>query len=345
LRQKRLLDFAFAAGCAGKACQQDLYRLLNRLPRFSDRKLLVGFDTADDAAIYLLNRYQALVLTVDVLGPIADDPYTFGQIAAANSLSDVYAMGGKPIACLSVLGFPVTKINPKTVHRILAGAIAKVREAGAVIAGGHTFKDMEVKFGLAVIGIIHPKKVITNTCARPGDVLILTKPLGTGIITTALKANQAPDSAVRTANRLMKRLNKTAAQIMSLFGVNAATDITGFGLLGHAWEMARASRVNLTIESAKVRFIPHTHELARAGFYPLGTLKNYQFVKKYTRFRKGLPIVDRLLLCDAQTSGGLLISVPAHRADQLLKLLNAAGITTAQKIGFVQQGNGKIIVN
>jgi len=344
LRRKRLLDFAFAAGCAGKACQADLFAILKKLPRIFSPDLIVGSDTADDAGVYRLNRNTALVLTVDVLGPVADEPFTFGQIAAANSLSDVYAMGGKPVACLSVLGFPVNEIEHKTIRAILAGAIERMRTAGAVIAGGHTFKDMEIKFGLAVIGVVHPKKVITNAGACPGDVLILTKPLGTGIITTALKAKKAPDFAVRNANRTMIELNRRSAEVMCRVGVNAVTDVTGFGLLGHSWEMAKASGVNMVIQSATVPFLPGAIELAGKKLYPLGTVNNYRFVKPYTHFARYLDTTTRLVLCDAQTSGGLLIAVPGKRGAQLLDQLHGSGVKTAAVIGWVEKGNGRLLV-
>ncbi|MEN9979768.1 MAG: selenide, water dikinase SelD [candidate division WOR-3 bacterium] len=345
MKPRSLLEFATAAGCAGKTCQADLYAILKKLPKTIHPDLLVSGDTADDAGIYRLNRNQTLVLTVDVLGPIAEAPFTFGQIAAANSISDVYAMGGKPLAALSVLGFPPDKIEHTRIRAILAGAISKISEAGAVLAGGHTFKDQEIKFGLAVIGTIHPGKVITNAGARPGDRLILTKPLGTGIITTALKAGRAPSESIRLANRLMSTLNRTAAELMVKIGVSAATDITGFGLLGHAWELAQASRVNLVIEASAVPLIPGTVELAQLGLYPLGTLNNYRFVKKSTRFCAGISRTLRLILCDAQTSGGLLISVSEPRASRLLNLLQRSGIVDARFIGKVIKGNGRIIVN
>lgn len=299
----------------------------------------------DDAGVYRINRNQALVLTVDVLGPVADEPFTFGKIAAANSISDVYAMGGRPVAALSVLGFPPGKIEHRYIRSILSGALKKIREAGAVLAGGHTFRDEEVKFGLAVFGSIHPKKVVTNSNAHPGDRLILTKPLGTGIIVTAHKARKASPRSVRTAHYLMCALNKIAARLMVQTGVNAATDITGFGLLGHAWEMAKASRVNLVIESREVPLISGTTELAQAGFYPLGTINNYRFVKKYTRFNANVPETLRLILCDAQTSGGLLISVPEPKASRLLNLLVKSKVTYARCIGRVEKGNGQITVN
>lgn len=339
-----LLDFATAGGCAGKACQQDLYALLERLPRTVNPKLLVGAETADDAGVYRLSCRQALILTVDVLGPIAEDPSTFGRIAAANSLSDVYAMGGRPVAALAVLGFPPGRIPHPQLRTLLAGAISKIREAGVVLAGGHTFQDQEVKFGLAVIGTVHPEKVVTNAGARPGDRLILTKPLGTGIITTALKAGRAPSKSVRLANRLMMTLNDRAAAAMVRTGVRAATDITGFGLLGHAWELARASGVNLVIEASSVPLIPGTVKLAEAEFYPQGTLNNYRFVKQYTRFHPRIPRTLRLVLCDAQTSGGLLISVPGHRAESLLHRLHRSGVDYARLIGRVEKGDGRITV-
>lgn len=339
------MEFANAAGCAGKACQQDLYTILRRLPKTPSPHLLVGGDTADDAGIYQLDRNQALVLTVDVLSPIAADPFLFGEIAAANSLSDIYAMGGRPLAALAILGFPPGKIDHQRLRLLLAGAISKIKEAGAVLAGGHTFQDREIKFGLAVIGIINPQRVVTNAGACSGDRLILTKPLGTGIITTALKAGKAPAKSVRLANRLMSSLNRRGAELMVKIGVNAGTDITGFGLLGHAWELAQASRVNLVIEASAVPLIPGTFELAQLGFYPLGTLNNYRFVSKYTRFHSGISQTLQLILCDAQTSGGLLISVAEPKAARLLNLLQQAGFVHSRIIGRVERGRGRIIVN
>lgn len=342
--RKRLLDYAIAAGCAGKACQVDLFAILKRLPQFKHPDLLVSADALDDAGVYRVDNKRALVLTVDVLTPVANDPFIFGEIAAANSLSDVYAMGGRPVAALSVLGFPVDEIEHKTIRAILAGATKKVREAMAVIVGGHTFKDMEVKFGLAVIGLIHPNQVVTNANAQPNDILILTKPIGTGIITTALKANSASKKQVRMANRQMRTLNKTAAEVMVSVGVNGATDVTGFGLLGHAWEMAQASKVDLIISSAKVPLIDGVLELAEKEFFPLGSKKNYEFIKSRADFSRDLSENMRLVLCDAQTSGGLLISVPERRAGQLLEHLFHKGINIPWVIGYVANGKGRVVV-
>lgn len=319
-------------------------QVLHQLPRFEHPSLLVGGDTWDDAGVYSLDAERALVLTVDVLTPVSDDPYTFGQIAAANSLSDVYAMGGRPIAALSILTFPVGEIEHEAVRAILAGAWDKVREAGAVIAGGHTLKDTEVKCGLAVTGLVHPDRVVRNVGARPGDVLVLTKPLGIGIITTALRANLAPSRAVTEAYRVMCELNRPAAEAMLEIGVSAATDVTGFGLLGHAWEMARASKVDFVLEARRVPIIPGALDLARQSLFPAGSLKNYDFIKTRADFAPAVSEELRFLLCDAQTSGGLLVSLPALRAEELVNRLHAAGVNAAAVVGHVRDGEGRIAV-
>jgi selenide,water dikinase len=284
------------------------------------------------------------VLTVDVLTPIADDPYVFGQIAAANSLSDVYAMGGTPLAALCILGYPVGEVSNDTVCRVLAGVWDKVREAGAVVAGGHTTKDMELKCGLAVTGLVHPDRVVTNAGARPGDALVLTKPLGIGIITTALRANLAPVRAIEEANRVMCELNRAGAIAMTEVGVNSATDITGFGLLGHAWEVAQASGVEIEIQAVRVPVIPEAFDLARQGLFPGGSVKNHEFVKTRTDFAPSVPEELQMLLCDAQTSGGLLISLPPERAADFCDRLLQAGVTQAAIIGRVLPGPARIRV-
>lgn len=314
-------------------------QVLQQLPQFAHPDLLVGQGTMDDAGVFRIDAEQALVLTVDVLTPIADDPWIFGQIAAANSLSDVYAMGGKPVAALSVLGFPVAEIEHRTIRAILAGAWDKVREADTVIVGGHTFKDFEVKFGLAVVGLVHPEKFVANSRAKPGDVLVLTKPLGIGVVTTALKANRAEPATVAEANRVMVELNRVAAAAMVRVGVDAATDITGFGLLGHAWEMAQASGVELVIEWGKVPFLPGARELAKAGLFPGGTVKNYEFVQSRVEFSAEVDKETKFLLCDAQTSGGLLIAVPEGRVEELLKQIERGWV-----VGYVREGLGRVVV-
>lgn len=320
-------------------------QVLQQLPQFQHPDLLVGNATADDAGVWRLNSEQALVLTVDVLTPVVNDPYLFGQIAAANSLSDVYAMGGKPVAALCLLGYPVGEIKNETVRSMLAGVWDKVREAGAVVVGGHTTKDMELKCGLAVTGVVHPDRIVTNAGVQSGDRLILTKPLGIGIITTALKGNLVRQSVVERACRVMTELNRTAAEIMVDIGVHAATDITGFGLLGHAWEMAQASRVDLVFDASKVPFIEGALALARQNLFPGGSQKNYEFIKTRAVFHPSVPTKVRRLLCDAQTSGGLLIAVSARRTEKLLSRLHRAGISQATEVGWAEVGTGVVRVS
>ncbi|MCR4424276.1 MAG: selenide, water dikinase SelD [candidate division WOR-3 bacterium] len=344
MRKRGLLSYARAAGCAGKACQTDLFAMLDGLPVFHHPDLLVSGATADDAGIFRLDKNRALVLTVDVLPPVADEPYVFGQIAAANSLSDVYAMGGKPLAALAILGVPVEEIEFTTVRTVLAGAWDKVKEAGAVVAGGHTVRDLELKFGLAVTGIVHPEKVVTNAGARPGDRLLLTKPLGTGVITTAQKHHQAPPQLVAKVNKLMAQLNRAAAEAMTAVGVNAATDITGFGLLGHCWEMAQASGVDIVIKADAVPFLPGVQRLAEEGWFPGGTLKNYEFIRRRAEFARGINKTLRLLLCDAQTSGGLLIAVSEKKFARLEQELIRAGVSEFKEVGVVTVGTGRVRV-
>ncbi len=338
------MSFARAAGCAGKACQADLFAILDGLPGFKHPDLLVSGATADDAGVFRLDKRRALVLTVDVLPPVADEPYGFGQIAAANSLSDVYAMGGRPLAALAILGVPVKEIEFETVRRVLAGAWDKVKEAGAVVAGGHTVRDRELKFGLAVTGVVHPAKVVTNAGARPGDRLLLTKPLGTGVITTAQKNRRAPPYLVARANRLMAQLNRLAAEAMTTVGVSAATDITGFGLLGHCWEMAQASGVDIVINATAVPFIPGVKKLAQEGWFCEGTVNNYKFMKSRADFAQGIDKTMRLLLCDAQTSGGLLIAVPEKKVRRLIDELVRAGVDSVREVGEVRAGTGRVRV-
>jgi len=318
-------------------------QVLRQLPVFSDPRLIVGGETADDAGVFVLNEETALVLTVDVLTPVAEDPYVFGQIAAANALSDVYAMGGSPIAALCIVGFPVGEVSNDTIRAMLAGVWDKVREAGAVIAGGHTTKDPELKCGLAVTGVVHPKRAVTNAGAIPGDRLVLTKPIGTGLITTALRSGAAPGAVVAKANEVMVRLNRRAGEAMVEVGVNAATDVTGFGLLGHAWEMAAASRVDIVIESQAVPLLPGVLGLTNLGLFPGGTERNREFIASRAEFAATVPEELRMLLCDAQTSGGLLIAVPSERCRGLLDRLARRGVDGAV-VGSVDVGKGRVRV-
>ena len=301
-------------------------RVLAKLPKQSDANVLVGFDTSDDAGVYQLAPDLALVQTVDFFTPIVDDPYTFGQIAAANALSDVYAMGGRPISALSIVGFPNREEGIEVLERILEGGQAKMQEAGCVIIGGHSIGDDEIKFGYAVTGLIHPQRILTNRAARAGDVLLLTKPLGTGIIGTALKKGQAGKPVVDAAVASMCALNRAASEAALKFDVHAATDITGFGLLGHAREMAKASQVSLEIESTKIEFLPGAERFARDGFLPGGLKRNSDFVGDCAQFASGVGKDVRNLLFDPQTSGGLLLSVAAQDAPELLGTLQASAV-------------------
>ena len=308
--------------------------VLAKLPKQSDPNVLVGFDTADDAGVYQLSPDLALVQTVDFFTPIVDDPYTFGQIAAANSLSDVYAMGGRPISALSIVGFPNTGRGSRILEQILQGGLAKMQEAGCAVIGGHSIGDEEIKFGYAVTGLINPQRVLTNAARKPGDRLILTKRLGTGIIGTALKKGQASNAAVDAAIVSMCTLNRAASETALKFDVHAATDITGFGLLGHAREMAVGSKVSLAIDSAQIEFLPEADEYSREGFLPGGLKRNMEFIGGCVEFASGVPEEVRNLLFDPQTSGGLLLSVAAQDASRLLGALRALAIP-AQAIGKV----------
>jgi selenide,water dikinase len=308
--------------------------VLARLPKQFDPNVLVGFDTADDAGVYQLSPELALVQTVDFFTPIVDDPYTFGQIAAANSLSDVYAMGGRPISALSIVGFPNTGRDVEILERILQGGLAKMQEAGCTVIGGHSIGDEEIKFGYAVTGVINPKRVLKNVGAQPGDRLILTKRLGTGVIGTALKKDAAAKAAVDAAILSMCMLNRASMELALPLEVHGATDVTGFGLLGHAREMALGSKVSLAIDSAQIEFLPGARELARKGFLPGGMKRNQEFIGGCVEFAPGVAEEVRSLLFDPQTSGGLLLSVASKDATRLLESLHANGVN-AQQVGEV----------
>lgn len=317
--------------------------ILSKLPRQSDPNVLIGFDTADDAGVYQLTPDLALVQTVDFFTPIVDDPYTFGQIAAANSLSDVYAMGGRPISALSIVGFPNTGRDLEVLEKILQGGLAKMRGAGCAVIGGHSIGDEEIKFGYAVTGLIDPKRIWSNAAARPGDRLVLTKRLGTGIISTALKKNRASEASVAASIESMLALNRTASEIALGFEVHAATDITGFGLLGHAHEMATGSKVSLVIDPARVELLPEALDYAREGFVPGGAKRNMEFVSGCVEFADGIPQETRTLLCDPQTSGGLMLAVRSADAPRLVQALGERNIPT-QEIGEVVEKTTPLIL-
>jgi len=316
--------------------------VLSKLPKQFDPNVLVGFDTADDAGVYQLSPELALVQTVDFFTPIVDDPYTFGQIAAANALSDVYAMGGRPISALSIVGFPNTGRDVEILEKILQGGLAKMQEAGCTVIGGHSIGDDEIKFGYAVTGVINPQRVLKNVGAQPGDRLILTKRIGTGVIGTALKQDRADKASVDAAIESMSTLNRVASEVASQFDVHAATDITGFGLLGHAREMAVGSRMSFVMDSSRIEFLPEAIEYARRGFLPGGLKRNLEFLGGCVEFANGVREEIRNLLFDPQTSGGLLLSVASKDAAPLLESLRASGVG-GQQVGEVLEKTHPLI--
>lgn len=316
------------------------------MPKVSHERLLVGIDTLDDAGVYKLSDELALIQTVDFFTPIVDDPFDFGQIAAANAMSDVYAMGGRPITALNMVCFPVKTLELGILEQILMGGAEKVAEAGALLVGGHTVDDPEPKYGLAVTGVVDPARLITNAGAGPGDDLVLTKPLGTGIITTALKTGLAGEKEVKEAVRTMKELNRPAAEAMQEVGAKGATDITGFGLLGHACQFAKASGVSLHIDSSRIPLLPKVIEFAEQGAVPGGAMNNMRHFAPAVSFGPGVPPPIRTILFDPQTSGGLLISIPKARSDELLRLLESKGVRGTARIGHVEGGiRGTITVD
>jgi selenide, water dikinase len=308
--------------------------VLAKLPKQTDLNVLVGFETADDAGVYRLTHDLALVETVDFFTPIVDEPYTFGQIAAANSLSDVYAMGGRPICALSIVGFPNTGRDLDILEAIVRGGLAKMQEAGCAVIGGHSIADDEIKFGYAVTGLVHPAHFWSNATARPGDRLILTKRLGTGVISTAIKQQRAGVASVSAAVESMLTLNRAASEVALGFEVHSATDITGFGLLGHAREMAGGSKVSVMLDHLRVEFLPEAIDDSRQGFLPGGLKRNIEFLAGCVEFADTIPEEVRNLLFDPQTSGGLLLSVAAQDAPALLGALRERNIP-AQEIGSV----------
>lgn len=304
------------------------------LPKFDDPDLLVGFETSDDAAVYRISDELAIIQTVDLFPPIVDDPYDFGRIAAANALSDVYAMGGYPKLAMNILCYP-EDLPADTVQSILRGGYEKVMEAGAIIAGGHSIKDHEPKYGLSVTGFVHPEKILTNNGTKPGDLLILTKALGTGIINTAAKAGLVTPSTILTAIDSMAMLNKRAYELMLGFPVNGCTDVTGFGLLGHAYEMAAGSGVTIALDAAAMPLLPEARDMARMGIIPAGAYANRQYLEPKLLADPTLPLDLLDVLYDPQTSGGLLISLPEKDAMRLLTILKNE-LPCAELVGEVE---------
>lgn len=324
----RLTQLSSCAGCAAKIRPDLLHEVLSGLPKVPrSREVIVGFDTADDAAVYRLSATQAVVETVDFFPPVVDDPFAYGQIAAANAMSDIWAMGARALFALNVVAFP--KEQPiEVLHEILAGGASKAREAGIPILGGHSVQSPEPKYGMAVTGLVHPKKVLTNSGGRAGDVLILTKPIGTGVATTAIKRGLASPELEKRVTAQMARLNKAAGEVFASpkLGVHALTDVTGFGLLGHLLEVARGAGLKAVLYKWQVPVMEGVPELAESGVVPGGTKTNLEHVARWVKFRGSLPSHVQHVLADAQTNGGLLAALPEKRARDALKALDQAGV-------------------
>lgn len=323
----------------------ELTQVLRHVLPVEDPNVLVGHTTGDDAAVYRLSEDRALVVTADFFTPIVDDPYEFGRIAAANALSDIYAMGGRPLFVLNLVGFPRRLLPEGLLEEILRGGSDMTRAAGVPTIGGHSIDDDEPKYGLVAVGEVDPARMITNAAAQPGDALVLTKPVGSGIIATAIKKSDAPDDVVANAVEVMTTLNAAGAEIMAEFGIRAATDITGFGLLGHMHSMLRASGVSAKVASTAVPLLPGARKLAEAGHVPGGSRRNLADLGTSLEFDDGVDEVTRLLLADAQTSGGLLMAVPGDRVDDLICRLEGT-TPVAANIGQVLEGSpGRIHVS
>lgn len=319
---------------------------MRHLPeREYDPNLLVGLDTSDDAGVYKLTEDLAMIQTVDFFTPIVDDPYMFGQIAAANSLSDVYAMGGRPTTVMNIVGFPIAVLGHDVLAEILKGAADKVKESGAVLVGGHSIDDAEPKFGLSVTGLVHPSKVFKNVGAKPGDALVLTKPIGVGIQTTAIKKDKLTLEQLQLVSETMAELNKKAAECLEGLSPNAVTDVTGFGLLGHAAEMAKGTgNITIHVDFDDVPLLPGTKELAKEGIVPGGSKANHRWIKEDVKYGDHLEQWQQLILCDAVTSGGLLVSMPKEEAEEYIKRLHDKGIQHASIVGRVTELNDKPIM-
>jgi selenide,water dikinase len=335
----KLTSLSSCAGCAAKLSQQELLQILHRLPVRKDPNLLVGSATCDDAGVYQIDRNRALVLTTDFFTPIVDDPFDFGQIAAANALSDVYAMGGRPLTALNIAGIPADRLPLRVVNRILQGGATKVSEARCVLAGGHTIRSPEPIYGLAVTGMVSPRRMLTNARAQAGDALVLTKPLGTGVITTGIKRGLTKRSLERKAIAVMTRLNTVGAELAESGLVKAAVDVTGFGLLGHLGSMCRASGVGAEIAAGAVPVISaEVFRLIEAGCIPSGSRDNLAFATDFTEWDRATS-VQKTLLTDAQTSGGMLLCVSRQKLDDVLKLLIRHHAICTTVVGHIVQSS------
>jgi selenide,water dikinase len=316
--------------------------LLANLPKNIDPNLLVGYETSDDAGVYRLTDDLAIIMTADFITPPVNDPYIYGQIAAANAISDVYAMGGQPVACLNLVSFPSNKLPPEVLHQIVAGALSKITEAGAVLAGGHSVEDDEPKFGLAVTGIVHPDKFWTNKGAQPGDVLILTKPLGSGVLFNANLKKWVSKAAMEACLSILITLNRTAAEVMSGFDIHAATDVTGFGLAGHGFEMAKASGVCLEVSIEDLPIMDEALMVYKKGMTTGVNAYNRQMVEQHLRLETDVSPWHEEIVFDPQTNGGLLVAVTESQGESLVNALHAKGVTAARIIGSVHELKARI---
>ncbi len=306
--------------------------------------MIIGIETCEDAGVYKITDTLALVQTADFITPVVDDPYVYGQIAVANALSDVYAMGAKPLTAVNLVMFDTCKVPFDYLKEIIKGGADKLREAEVTLVGGHTVEDLETKYGLCVVGTVHPERIVRNSTARPGDVLIYTKPLGIGVLTTAIKADMASEEEVEEVSRVMSTLNRAASEAMVEVGVSACTDVTGFGFLGHLFEMVKFSGVSATIYSDRIPLLKGAKEYASMGLLPAATYENVEYVGSSVSFPEGFDEDLKLLLYDPQTSGGLLISVPEERKGELLSLLKERGVEWASEVGKIEEGEGIKVV-
>lgn len=338
----KLTKLAKCAGCGAKMGAGTLAKMLDGFKTHSDPRLIVGYDKSDDASVFVLDADTALIQTTDFFPPIVDDPYLYGKIAATNALSDVYAMGGEPKLALNIL-CAAQEMEDDTIREILRGGYDAAYEAGAIITGGHTIKGAEPIYGLAVSGFVHPQKVLTNSNAKPGDVLILTKPLGVGIITTGAKAELTEDALMERIYQQMATLNKTARDIMVKYTVHSCTDVTGFGLLGHGFEMAQGSDCTIHIQTEQVPYHPEALELASMGLIPAGAYRNREYAEHGVTISSKVSLAMQDILYDPQTSGGLLFALPAQEADACLAELQES-IPTAAKIGYVTEKEVSYII-
>lgn len=338
-----LLKMVEAGGCSAKIPPKQLEEILKSLPLPVDPSILVDIDTHDDAGVYKINDELALVLTVDFFPPVCSDPFEFGQIAAANSISDVYAMGGDPVLALNIMMFPANKLPMEAYGEIMKGGYEKATEAGVRILGGHTIDDYPPKYGLAVIGYVHPEKVITNAAAKPDDLLILTKPIGTGIIMAAQRLQMASNEDIEAAKSQMKLLNRSGASIMKKYNIKAATDITGFGLAGHILKMAKASNCSINLDLRSVPLIGKTWSLADDGCIPGAAFRNLDYAEPDIEVSSDLDYNLKMIAFDAQTSGGLLMCVPEEHSGSILSDLRKEGLTSASVIGSVTEKREKFL--